>query len=187
MIFFARHGQTDWNLEGRIQGRTDIPLNGNGEKDAQKLVPQVQTILEKKPDIGVFISPLKRTHQTFEIINSECTLPKPDVDERIIEFNYGSWEGLTRPELMENFPDQYENREDDPWNFRVPGGENYAQLEQRVGAFVHSVDNDILVISHAGVFQALALIFNQVSQHLAPLLQVPQGRILTLENHDGFF
>ena len=77
MIYVVRHGQTDWNLEGRFQGRIDIPLNEKGKSQAKKTKEKLEGIKFDK----VFSSPLKRALETAKIITDEPI----DIDDRIIE------------------------------------------------------------------------------------------------------
>lgn len=87
-ILVVRHGQTDWNVERRIQGKTDVPLN---QKGIEQAYIAEQKLKEEKIDLCLS-SPLKRARQTAEIINSEREIPLK-LDDRLIEISYGKMEG----------------------------------------------------------------------------------------------
>ena len=86
-LIFLRHGQTDWNLAGRLQGRTDIPLNDTGIKSAEK----AREILKNYTFDAVYSSPLLRARQTMEIA---CPNASAVLDDRLMEWSFGPWEGL---------------------------------------------------------------------------------------------
>ena len=102
MIYVVRHGQTDWNLEGRFQGRIDIPLNEKGKSQAKKTKEKLEGIKFDK----VFSSPLKRALETAKIITDEPI----DIDDRIIERCNGQLEGKLKTECenMVDFTDENE-------------------------------------------------------------------------------
>lgn len=140
MIYIVRHGQTDWNLEGRMQGHSDIPLNETG-------INQAKIIKEKLKDIQfdkVFSSPLKRAYQTAKIItNTEIT-----IDERIIERDNGELEGKLKKDCPPNI------------DFNDPntgfGIESIIDFRNRIFNFFDDIttnytNENILVVTHAGV------------------------------------
>lgn len=95
-VYFLRHGETDWNLEGRTQGRTDIPLNRNGELQAKE---SGAALKDKEIDV-IITSPLKRAKKTAEIVQEQLNV---DLIEReaFIELSFGDAEGLTLAERLE--------------------------------------------------------------------------------------
>lgn len=141
MIYIVRHGQTDWNVEGRNQGRTDIELNETGIKQAEETAKNLEG---KKFDI-VFSSPLKRAYQTAQIICDNHIV----LDERLIERCNGDLEGKLRSEYKDsvNFADPNENRH---------GIEPLPVFRKRITNFFDFIlqtypNKDILVVTHAGV------------------------------------
>ena len=107
-ICLVRHGETDWNFIGKIQGRTDIPLNNIGVKQAEECCNAL-----KGSSWDVLItSPLKRAKQTAEIINIEINIPLKEMGE-FVERSYGDAEGMLPTERMTKYPDtNYPNQED---------------------------------------------------------------------------
>lgn len=141
MIYIARHGQTDWNVEGRNQGRTDIELNETGIKQAEETAKKLEG---KKFDM-VFSSPLKRAYKTAQIICNNKII----TDNRIIERCNGDLEGKLREEYegLVNFADSNENRY---------GVESLTAFRKRINDFFDEIsrrypEKEILVVTHAGV------------------------------------
>ena len=138
-ILLARHGETDWNRDGRFQGWADPPLNETGRGQAQALAVQ----LEDVPIDAVFSSDLRRAHETALIVAEPHGIPVV-VDQGLREIDVGSWSGLTRTEIEERFPDAEhhdgETRE-----------EHLARVLAAVEriACVHPGDR-ILIVSHGG-------------------------------------
>lgn len=104
-IAVVRHGETDWNLAGRIQGRTEIPLNDTGRAQAADtaaaLARAAGTLGLWR---GLFASPLSRASETAEIIGRGLALPAPRIDEELWERDFGAAEGVCVPEAHERWP-----------------------------------------------------------------------------------
>ena len=141
MIYVVRHGQTDWNLEGRFQGRIDIPLNEKGKNQAKKTKEKLEGIEFDK----VFSSPLKRALETAQIITNEPI----EIDNRIIERCNGQLEGKLKTECenMVDFTDENEQKlgiESLP-DFRGRITDFFDELEKKYAG------KNVLVVTHAGV------------------------------------
>ncbi len=123
-IYFVRHGETDWNVEGRLQGQTEQPLNPRGIEQAA----QAGRILGKligTAGLPFLASPMIRTRQTMEGIRRALGLPPEDyrIEPRLIELSFGRWEGLVWPEVKAQDPALAAQRDADKWGFTPPGGE----------------------------------------------------------------
>ena len=141
MIYIVRHGQTEWNVLGKIQGRKDIELNEVGIKQAQDLKDKFKNI---KFDV-VFCSPLKRALQTAQIITNQNII----VDSRLIERDNGELEGKIKKDIK-ILPDF-----NDP-NDTKYGVESLASLQERLKSFYDEITKkyigkNILIVTHAGV------------------------------------
>ena len=157
--YLVRHGETEWNLQGRIQGHTDVPLCELGRKKIQAL----RTRLAGLSFSAVYSSDLSRTVETAQIL-ADNTKASVQVDSDLREFSYGEWEGLTDEEILardpEAFAQRFSQREVD---FAAPGGESALQLLRRVRRFyrkaasMHGPDENLLVTAHGGSVRALAL------------------------------
>ncbi|RDW15212.1 histidine phosphatase family protein [Oceanobacillus arenosus] len=118
-ICLVRHGETDWNLLGKIQGKTDIPLNDTGRKQADECGAYLNA-----DDYDILISsPMKRAKETAEIINSYLNLPVIEMAD-FAERAFGDGEGLTLEERIKKYPDgNYPNQEErEDFNNRVMTG-----------------------------------------------------------------
>lgn len=147
-FFIARHGLTDWNLVPKVQGRTDIPLNEEGIKQAYALAENI-----KKSGIKIdkiLYSPLKRAEETAKIISEMNDIPMEE-EERLIEQNFGKWEGYTVTKndnsfhlAKQQFMDCYEN------------GESMMKVGQRIYNFLDELknidsDENYLLVTHGGI------------------------------------
>ena len=94
LFYFLRHGETAWNAEGRLCGRTDVPLSDVGRRQAQLLAWRLQPI----PVEALYSSPLERALETARLIG-QAVGREPVVDQRLAELNYGAWEGRTFEEI----------------------------------------------------------------------------------------
>jgi len=144
-----RHGQTDWNLEGRYQGQSDIPLNSTGIKQARL----VAEILRNEQFDAVYSSDLLRALKTAEIITEYHDSLKINTDPRLREVNQGEWEGLTRDAIQDRYPKIWEALLKKPVSVRPPGGETVVEVQNRVTAALNNIstlypDGNILVVSH---------------------------------------
>jgi broad specificity phosphatase PhoE len=167
-LLLARHGETDWNVEGRWQGWADPPLNENGRRQARTLAEQ----LRSTPFDAVYSSDLRRAHETAEIVAAPHGVPVI-ADPGLREVDVGSWSGLTRTELEERFP-----------NGERPDGETREQHRQRVHATVERIAREnlgrrILIVTHGGTMRAL---HGQVSD--SPHHPIANCGVLELEFRD---
>jgi probable phosphoglycerate mutase len=158
-VFFVRHGETDWNLQRRYQGSSDIALNSNGRTQANKLAP----ILAQKTISHVYCSDLSRVIETANLAG----IPRDELilEPRMREIHFGKFEGLTHAEVAETYPDELQIWEDDREN-NVHGGEKMSDVVARVGAFYEHLRDDyidgehILCFAHGGtiaIFLAIAM------------------------------
>lgn len=147
-IWLVRHGQTDWNLEGRLQGQLDVPLNDTGMDQARLLADQ----LAEKKFCALYSSDLMRARQTAEIISGRVNLPIK-FDRRLREISQGEFEGMLFSEVMLNFEGAMADRSRNPVHSRLPGGETVAELAARFKeaideiACAHPVE-PVLVVAH---------------------------------------
>jgi broad specificity phosphatase PhoE len=143
-ILLARHGETDWNREGRFQGWADPPLNETGRAQAQVLAGQ----LADDPFDAVYSSDLRRAHETALIVAGPHQVPVV-VDRGLREIDVGSWSGLTRPEIETRFPgaEQHDGETREEHLARV-----LAAVEHI--AFEHPGER-ILIVSHGGSLRTL--------------------------------
>ena len=139
-LFLIRHGETDWNVEGRYQGQADPPLNDRGLRQAHELGDKLASV---NLDL-LYTSPLLRSEQTAQIISRKLAIPFYK-DERLMEINQGKWQTRLRSEIEALYPDLFRRWETEPWEVTPPGGESLEQVGQRVFAAI-----DELLQKHSG-------------------------------------
>lgn len=156
-IVFIRHGQTDLNKTGKVQGaEIDKPLNAAGRAGAAKSAAR----FDPTQFAACFVSPLKRAKQTAAFFTKN-TLPL-QFDERLKEMDYGSWDGESVADLMRKYPDGFDAWGNivDAYAKHATGGESFAELEKRGLEFVHDLQkkygqDKVLVVSHGATIRAL--------------------------------
>lgn len=161
-LYFIRHGETDWNAEGRYQGSKDIPLNdiGRGQADLNgKLLVQILERAGRSPaDFTWHASPLGRTRETMQRVRSAFSGPLPEVtfDRRLVEVSFGIYEGRLHTELSAGEMAIAGERDASFWDFRPPSGESYEDVAQRVRSFAaDTLNGPAIIVAHGGILRIL--------------------------------
>jgi probable phosphoglycerate mutase len=156
-LVFVRHGETDWNVEGRLQGQRDIPLNQNGRGQAKRNGDVIRDKIPEAAGFDFISSPLSRTRETMEILRAAMGLdPKAyEVDARLLEITFGELEGLTYQDIERASPGWSRARHADKWNYLPPGGESYHMLSVRIVGWVETLERPAVVVAHGGVGRVL--------------------------------
>ncbi len=155
-IYLIRHGQTDWNIKGKIQGGHDVLLNETGRRQAERLAEG----MDSRPVSRIFTSTLKRAVETAEMINRRknveiCPMPQ------LIEVEFGKWEGMTWDEIKEAYPKEYECWTLNPAEVTPPGGESQEQVKNRCVWTIKEIlkrtngQEDVAVVSHGATIANL--------------------------------
>jgi len=148
-LLLVRHGETDSNVEGRSQGRREVPLNDHGRRQ----VLAVASALSGCGIVAAVASPTERARETGEAIARAAGI-ELETDERLTELDQGELDGLTPPEMRERAPDFLRRwAEEDPADLQMPGGESLAQAQARMVEAVTAVagahDREtVVVVSH---------------------------------------
>jgi probable phosphoglycerate mutase len=184
-VIFARHGETAYNVENRLQGQRDVPLDARGRDQAtalgRTLRARIAPEIDRLDAAGAFFaSPLERARETIEIMRAAMGLPpgRYRLEAALMELSFGAWEGLTWSEIRARDPDAVAARRADKWGFAPPGGESYAMLTERVRGWLDSLAGDTLVVSHGGVARALMTLLAAVSGQVAAGTPIDQGRAI---------
>ena len=141
MIYLIRHGETDWNVERKIQGQTDIPLNSNGKKQAEEAANEIANLKIDR----IISSDLSRAKETAEIINQKVGA-EITYEKRLREVNYGDFEGIQ----IDKFTDKdWVIFNETPEKIK---GESRQQVYNRVKSFIDEIkdDENVLVVTHGG-------------------------------------
>lgn len=167
-IYFIRHGETDWNKEGKMQGRTDIPLNESGRFVAEL----TREALKEIPFDAAFTSPLKRAKETAQIIMQGRDAQIID-EERVIEVSFGTYEGIKMEDWDENLTNFFQHPEA---YVATEGGETIEEVLERESDFLQELyqkeeykDSTVLVSSHGAALSGLLTVIknNPVSKYWA--------------------
>jgi probable phosphoglycerate mutase len=153
-LLLARHGETDWNRDGRWQGWADPPLNETGRAQAAELSEQLRGV----PFDAVYSSDLRRAHETAEIVGAPHGVPVV-VDSELREIDIGSWSGLTHEEIRERFPDGVR-----------PDGETREEHSARVRGAVERIaranlGRRVLIVTHGGTVRAVHGLISEEPYH----------------------
>ncbi len=134
MIYLTRHGQTEWNVEGRMQGRMESALTPLGVRQAEAMAGLLGELVDRDPPAPwrLVSSPSGRARATAEAISRRLGLPV-ELDERLVEIGCGEWEGRLRHEIAHLYPEAFASRE---WFFGAPGGESFEDVWDRVASWL---------------------------------------------------
>ncbi len=185
-IWFVRHGQTDWNAEGRLQGHRDTDLNAVGLAQAAQAAERLRRVAGADlPTADYVASPLTRTRRTMAILRAGIGLPQAGyrADPRLREIGFGTWEGQTWAEIRRRDPTGAAARDRDRWGYQPRGenGESYAMVEARVEEVVAELRRPTVMVAHGGVARALLVILGHADIYAGPRLSIRQGSILVIE------
>lgn len=174
LIAFVRHGVTDWNKAGRIQGQTDIDLNEHGIEQARRLADRIR---QESWDM-IYTSDLSRARETARIMNEGSALPVV-VDERLREVSFGLLEGKTVAERVERWGEH--------WREADVGKESMESIEKRARSLIDELlikhpNERVLLVTH-GAFIANSLRF--VVPHFDTTERIENASVTTIEQVDG--
>ena len=173
-LYIARHGETAWNVENRVSGRTDIPLTERGLEQARLLA---QNAMGKGIEV-IIASPLLRARQTAQAVSDAIGVPV-ELDERLIELDFGTFEGAPRTD-----PDFQYTRAQFPTCY--PGGESAFKLAHRVYSCLEDVKETyegktVLLVCHGGVCRLFRAYFENMTNDEYYHYSEPNGAVRAYE------
>lgn len=183
-IYFIRHGQTDWNAEGRYQGQRDIPLNAKGQGQADGNGVLLRQLLERDDidpaKLDWIASPLSRTRETMNRVRSAFDNDLPDItfDERLVEISFGIYEGTLASDHAASGMQKPGARDEAHWNFRPDDGESYVDVAERISAILATLRGPTVIVSHGGVARVFRHLVEGVERKDAVNWATPQDAIL---------
>jgi broad specificity phosphatase PhoE len=185
-LYFARHGQTQANVEKRFSGYKDTPLTALGRAQAGAVGEILRRELGHAESFGFVSSPLARAQTTMRVAREVMGL-KPDdfaTDNRLKEINLGVWDQLTDDEARAQSPTLFEQRGNDKWHVRVPGGENYAEVAARVTDWLAELKTDTVAISHGATTRILRGLLAGLEWREMSSLDEPQGVVFRVRGSE---
>ena len=149
MIYLVRHGETIWNLEGRRQGHLDSPLTDRGYAQAKAVAQQLSCELENRKGVRIISSPLGRAMTTALVIAQHLSLTQNKIvsEPLLSEHHMGCWQGFTNQQVDDRYPGDRKRRNENKWEYTIPGGESYARVYERAVAWISTISEDWTVIA----------------------------------------
>lgn len=177
-LILIRHGETQWNVAGRLQGRQDTPLTANGVRQALAVGLGLSERIAALGQVAFWVSPLGRARQTASILSDiwSVSFERFAHDDALVERAYGVWEGRSRDEIKRDLPDQYHAHTADPLDYAMPQGESRTMLTNRLSTWLSRLDHHQthVVITHSGCLRALRGIYSGASQETVMAYREPQ-------------
>lgn len=183
-IFLLRHGQTEFNAEGRLQGRADSPLTPLGRGQATAFGKALAARVDAS-NLAVFASPLGRVRATVQLMMASAGLESDvEFDPRLMEIDLGAWEGLTEIDIDEIWPDIRSGRDRYEWLFDAPGGETYEVLERRAALALQDIAacpaEVSIVVTHGMLGRVMRGLYESLPRSRALRLDAPQDGLFKL-------
>jgi broad specificity phosphatase PhoE len=182
-IYYIRHGETEWNALGRLQGTQDVPLNDLGRRQAARAGVILAGLFTRdrrsEASLDFVASPLVRARATMELVRDSLKLPSGQysIDDRLREIAYGRWEGSTLAQMQEKDPELFEKRQTEKWTVAPPGGESYVAVQERVTDWYHGLVGDTVAVAHGGTARALMVALGLETPDSAADLTIEQGAV----------
>ena len=176
-IYFVRHGETDWNVQGLIQGWTDIPLNPKGHTQASAVARALTAVPGFSADFAFVVSPLQRARQTMGYIAEALSLEPPQIaiEPAVTELGFGEWEGKPFWELKAS--PIYPAHPEDRYAWRPTNGESYEDGHIRINQWLDTLDRPTVVVAHGAIGRCL----------IAEIAGLPRRDLVELEMRQGFY
>ena len=186
-IYYIRHGETDWNVAGRLQGRRDTPLNARGRAQASHCGNVLRDLFahsgRNPADFDYVSSPLGRARETMDLVRPALGLSPEGyrMEPRLAEISFGDWEGFTIAQLHTRDPQRIATREHDKWHFVPPGGESYETVSGRMREWYENLTRDTVAVAHGGTARGLIAHLGIAKPAAAPLIDIAQGVVYVFE------
>ncbi|MGE7694726.1 histidine phosphatase family protein [Lysinibacillus sp. NPDC094177] len=185
-LYLLRHGETEFNTQGRYQGELDSPLTEMGVHQVQQNAQMLKSLIGNSNEWKIFSSPLGRAMQSTEIICETIGYDLKNVkkDDRLTEVAVGQWAGLTTKEIESSWPNLFHNTDVYNWYFNAPNGEAYDSVVNRLSAWLEDIQHipKVIVISHGLTGRILRGVYADLKKEDALKLEVSQDVFFKLEN-----
>ena len=182
-IGLVRHGATDWTQQGRYQGRADVPLSAQGLREVEALTEYT----DDQNITRIVTSPLCRARQTAERLAGHLGLSGLEIDDDLLELDYGAWEGLTQAELKLAWPEQLRAWKTAPADFTFPDGESLLVAQRRVKTCLArwqkiSDSGPMLLVTHSAWIRLALLDLAGESLAHFKTIHIPTGSLVWLDD-----
>lgn len=185
MIYLLRHGETLWNLDGRLQGQQDSPLTWRGIAQARSLGELLSQEIDRPGDFTLVSSPLGRAWQTAVIVAEALGLDGREIalDDRLKEMDFGDWTGLTAREVEAAHGDDWARYLADRWQVPAAGGESYGDVAARLRPWLaqRSADDKIIAVCHGLLGRVLRGLYADLSPEDTYTMDEPQSALFRLD------
>lgn len=183
-IYLVRHGETEFNRAGRMQGQQDSPLTDLGRDQVRRVGMLLRELIPDPDGCAMVVSPLGRTAHAATIIAQAMgiEIDRFAIDPLVQEVGWGKWEGFNRAEIAAADPDGWRNFETNRWTAAPPAGESYADLTDRARQWLASIDDlaTVLLVSHGGFGRVLRGHYLRLPPEDTMALPVPQDAVFRL-------
>ena len=187
-IYLIRHGETEWNLEGRYQGQKDSPLTQKGREQARVNALKLKKEIKNFDEVKIFSSPLGRAKDSAFIICDELNIERDRIifDERIKEFDYGIFEGELKSFCQTTYAKEFNARESDKWSYQIEGGDSYEIVTKRLKLWLNEVKDEpvIIMIAHEMINRALRGLYLNLEHNKTLKLRQPNDLVLLLQGDE---
>jgi probable phosphoglycerate mutase len=174
-IYFARHGETDWNRDQRIQGQIDTVLNDLGHRQSEVLARGLRSRLKGETDLTFVASPLMRARQTMGYVARAFDIEEQAVriEPSLMELSFGAWEGRYFRELKSD--PAYPKDPVERFRWRPVDGESYADGMERLKQWIGRLDSPTVIVSHGAIGRCLIALVSDLSPQETLTQPTPQG------------
>jgi len=180
-ILFIRHGETEWNAEGRTQGILNSPLTQKGRAQAEQLGKILVQHDVDPSDYFQVTSPLGRTLETVAGIQKHVSFD-PIYESLLQEINLGNIGGMTRYEIEMEYPEHLQGKKRLDWYFGAPEGETFEQIKQRAKTWLDSLTGPTIAVSHGQLGKLIRGLYCGLTDEELLSSGEPQGVVIVLED-----
>ena len=182
-LILIRHGETEWNVSGRYQGQTDIPLSDRGRAQAEALGRRFASI----PVDAVYSSPLQRAYDTAAAIARVKGLPIQKADG-LKELDFGEWDGNTKEVNEEKFGEAFTRYRIEPFHYPMPGEGTLNRAKLRVGAALEDIkelyrhtDKTVVVVAHGGILKLAIFYLMDMTSRLYRCIELDNTSLTVID------
>lgn len=188
MIYLLRHGETQFNTQGRYQGQLNSPLTELGREQVQQNARMLKTFIGNAHDWKIISSPLGRAVESTEILCETIGYDnnKVEFDQRLTEVAVGQWAGLKMSDIQQTWPDLLTNTDAFNWYFHAPDGESFEAVVSRLSSWLKEIQHHpkVIVVSHGLTSRILRGIYAGLHKEDALKLEVSQDVFFKLANQE---